>query len=264
MRILARSIARALPNWSMPLVRRLYCLYEGIGDGRFKRRTGFAFLPPSELRFHVGSVGREEYVRIGKQSVEDVDKALLGVHRNWNTFQRLLDFGCGSGRTVVWLRDKGPRIFGCDIHDACIRWCRGELGFGEFSVNQPTPPLIFPGSHFDLILSFSVFTHLDEGGQNAWLKELARVTGAGGILLLSTHGPASWNRLSSDEVSVIDNRGILVKEAHALWGTFSEYFNTYHSEEYVRREWGRFFDVLDYVPQGLNKHQDLVVLQKTN
>jgi hypothetical protein len=38
---------------------------------------------------------------------------------------------------------------------------------------------------------------------------------------------------------------------------------TYHSEQYVRREWGKYFDILKYVPQDLNNHQDLVVLQNT-
>jgi len=241
----------------------MYCRYEGIGDEQFAKETGFAFLPPPDLRFHIGSVRREEYVRSGEQCAKDLEKTLLSAGRDWSTLNRVLDFGCGSGRTVVWLKDKGPQVFGCDIHEACIQWCRSRLSFGEFSVNQSEPPLSFPDCHFDLIFSFSVFTHLDEDGQFAWLDELRRLTSPQGILLLSTHGPHTWNRLSPNETSELEHRGILAKEAHALWGTFARYYNTYHSEQYVRREWGKYFDILNYVPQGLNNHQDLVVLQNT-
>lgn len=39
------------------------------------------------------------------------------------------------------------------------------------SVNQGLPPLDFPDEHFDLIFNHSVFTHIDENYQDAWLVE---------------------------------------------------------------------------------------------
>jgi hypothetical protein len=40
-----------------------------------------------------------------------------------------------------------------------------------------------------------------------------------------------------------------------------EYVNVYHSGEYVRRTWARFFEVMHIVP-GYILHHDLVVLRK--
>ena len=40
--------------------------------------------------------------------------------------------------------------------------------------NQPLPPLDYPDATFDLIFNHSVFTHIDEQYQDAWLAELLR------------------------------------------------------------------------------------------
>ena len=37
---------------------------------------------------------------------------------------------------------------------------------------------------------------------------------------------------------------------------------TFHTREYVEREWSRLFRILAYLPRGLGDYQDLVVLQK--
>ena len=37
---------------------------------------------------------------------------------------------------------------------------------------------------------------------------------------------------------------------------------TFQSEEYTRREWGKFFEVLEYKVRGIGNHQDAVVLRR--
>ena len=51
------------------------------------------------------------------------------------------------------------------------------------------PPLPFDDARFDLVLGYSVFTHLNVQYQDAWLGELRRLVRPGGILLLSISGP---------------------------------------------------------------------------
>ena len=40
------------------------------------------------------------------------------------------------------------------------------------------------------------------------------------------------------------------------------YRATFQSEEYTRREWGKFFEVLEYKVRGIGNHQDAVVLRR--
>ena len=51
-----------------------------------------------------------------------------------------------------------------------------------FEANNALPPLLFPDCAFDLVFAISVFTHLDEQYQLAWLAELRRVAQPGAIL----------------------------------------------------------------------------------
>jgi hypothetical protein len=48
-----------------------------------------------------------------------------------------------------------------------------------------------------------------------------------------------------------------------MQGLFPEWYQTaYHSEEYVCSTFSKYFDVLEYIPQGLDDCQDIVVMQK--
>ncbi len=46
-------------------------------------------------------------------------------------------------------------------------------------------------------------------------------------------------------------------------GMFPEWYqNAYHTKEYVLDRYSRYFDVLHYIPRGMSRRQDVVVLQK--
>jgi ubiquinone/menaquinone biosynthesis C-methylase UbiE len=62
-----------------------------------------------------------------------------------------------------------------------------EARFAQFEVNGLAPPLAYEANHFDFIYALSVFTHLPESLQTAWMSELARVLKPGGYLLMTTH-----------------------------------------------------------------------------
>jgi hypothetical protein len=42
----------------------------------------------------------------------------------------------------------------------------------------------------------------------------------------------------------------------------SWYQNAFHSEQYVRENFGKYFEVMGYLPKGMNEHQDVVLLKK--
>ena len=210
-------------------------------------------LPPAELRYRVGgSPDAEEFVTIGKTCAEDIQSALEKVNRDLKSFTRILDFGCGCGRTLVHIRNMAPtaQIDGIDIDANAIRWCKQHLNFANFSLSKETPPIDYAPDTFDFIYVISVFTHLDEDYQFRWLEELQRIAKPGAVLVLTVNGAK-------------DERGFVFERSYEK-GLFPAWYqNTYHSKEYVFSNFGKYFDVLGYFPRSMNAHQDVVVLQKS-
>jgi SAM-dependent methyltransferase len=68
-----------------------------------------------------------------------------------------------------------------------------------------------------LIYALSVFSHLDEPLQRAWLAEFRRLLRPGGLLVLSVLGERLRHRLSAEEQSRFD-RGELVVQRPRMAG----------------------------------------------
>jgi SAM-dependent methyltransferase len=210
-------------------------------------------LPPAEMRYRVGaSPDAEEFITIGKTCAADIQSAVLKVGRELGSFTRMLDFGCGCGRTLVHMRNLAPtaQIDGVDIDAQAIEWCKQNLNFASFSVGKETPPTGYAAETFDFIYVISVFTHLDEDYQFRWLGELQRIAKPGALLVFTVNG-------------IKDGDKDFVFERSYEEGLFPAWYqNTYHSKGYVRENFGKYFEVLGYFPQSMNAHQDVVVLQK--
>ncbi|HEX6136857.1 MAG TPA: class I SAM-dependent methyltransferase [Casimicrobiaceae bacterium] len=230
-------------------------------------------VPDAERRFRViGDRDPAGFLISGATDYHRMDRALVAVAgRRVHECARVLDWGVGCGRVARHFPgERAQALTGCDIDHDNVAWCAANLP-GTFVASRLAPPLPFPGGTFDLVYGISVFTHLREPMQVAWLEELARVAQRGAILLLTTHGetaidfsrlpPAEYRRVRDD----VRRAGILVSGTNTqLDGHVEhagEYVNVYHAADYVRRTWGRWFDVLHILP-GYILHHDLVVLRK--
>jgi SAM-dependent methyltransferase len=236
-------------------------------DRRRIKQAGFAQLPPATLRFRVhGDLDLHSFLQSGRQCRQDITAALARVGREMDSFRDVLDFGCGCGRTIIWFSDaaRSAHFSGTDIDADAVEWCREHLSFASFGVNQPTPSLAYGADSFDLVYALSVFTHLDQAYQLLWLRELQRVTRPGGLVLLSLHGSYYWSRMAPRQIEEIRNRGMLFLRAPArMQGLFPDWYqNAYHTQEYACSTFSAYFDVLEYIPQGLDDCQDIVVMQK--
>lgn len=188
--------------------------------------------------------------------------------RSYRDFRRILDWGCGCGRVTRHLvGTPGPAIMGADIDADNIAWCRDNLVGGAFHVLPMWPPTPFAEEQFDLIIGTSVFTHLANDAQLAWLEELRRITTRAAILLMSVHGLSQMAlyRAPTEYFSTIERQGLYeAGDNPQLDGMIAEanyYKNVYHSRDYIYSEWGRFFEVIDIV-DALASNQDLVVLRR--
>jgi SAM-dependent methyltransferase len=229
----------------------------------------------------VGSASIDGYVEDGRRNVAALEAALQRVDSRLEGFGSVLDFGCGCGRTLqAFPRVERQALHGCDVNHAAVEWARENLGFVSFEATSPEPPLPYGDASFDLVFALSVFTHLDEAGQDAWLAELARVTRPGGTALLSIHGDHAraydWSRMGvgaafgermNRELAAAGSGFVFIPfddPAHAPGMSASErarYGMTFHDDSYVRGRWSRNWEVVELLPAAVAGLQDLTVLR---
>ncbi|MBI3941269.1 MAG: class I SAM-dependent methyltransferase [Acidobacteria bacterium] len=211
-------------------------------------------LPPQGLREKkIKPSDAAEYLKVGVRSASTIFHFLRGNGYHLGSFERILDFACGCGRTLNFMPPyvRGARLYGCDCEAELVAWCQRNLQVYECILNQ-TSPTPFPDAHFDLIYSFAFFTNLDEGAQEKWLKEWRRIVKDDGFILVSLRGPKAARCRGVS----IPRRGFV----HINQGCGFNQQQSYQTREYVELEWTRWFKILDFQEQGLLNSHDLVLL----
>lgn len=212
-------------------------------------------LPPPEMRLKVCSTtDRLEYVKIGAATAASLENLLARHGIDIGSLDRILDFACGCGRALNFLRHRvgSERLYGCDYDEEQVQWCRRNLSLGGFERNGELPPSSFPEGFFDLICAISFFTHLDQAAQESWLSEWKRILKPDGWIVLTLHGRL-WAR---HEKLKLPLSGFL----HRSDGPAFNQQVTFQTPRYVRRHWNRDFRILEHDELGLVRHQDLVLL----
>jgi SAM-dependent methyltransferase len=222
-------------------------------------------VPPTALRVRVGGWDDpDHFLGVGRKIFWDVKRVLGSAGRALPEFAAVLDFGCGCGRLTRYLvPDAGQRIVGCDLDPESIAWCEAHLARERvaFALNGASPPLPFAAASFDLVLAISVWSHLPEDLQFAWLDEMARVVRPGGLLLASVHGDALLpSETPAATRAQFARDGFLYAKGFGTPGLPDFYQTAYHRPDYVRARWQRGFRVIFELPRGINNHQDAYLL----
>jgi SAM-dependent methyltransferase len=247
------------------LAYRLYELAKTARPVRPRRRLAEDGLPipPRRLIVRVaGTVSTEWFLEGGRLGAETVRAALARQGRPVEELDTMLDFGCGCGRvTRYWTGLDRTRVHGSDASRDAIDWCRRNLTFARFETNDLAPPLPYAEAGFDVVYALSVFTHLTEGLQHAWIAELERVLRPGGFLLLTTHGEPYRARLTPAERERFDAGEVVVRWSEAAGSNLCAAF---HPRTYVEERLATRLRPAEYVAEGAKgtPHQDLHVLRK--
>jgi SAM-dependent methyltransferase len=264
---LRRTLLDAMDR--LKLARPAVRLYElalaarsGLSRGRVEE-TGGLPLPPARLRAQIGPLHADAdfFLRSGRRHADLIRDLLRENGSSIEELDALLDWGCGCGRVLRhWSELSGTRR-GCDIDARMVEWCQANLPFAEVAVTELAPPLPYPDASFDLVYAFSVFTHLAEDLQHAWIRECLRVLRPEGYLLLSTLGEyyASLDRLTeSERRSFADGDVVVLYEQSA--GT--SLCSAYHPPEYVHRQLAADFELVSFRPAGDDGRHDIHLLRK--
>jgi SAM-dependent methyltransferase/predicted transcriptional regulator len=238
---------------------------EDIQASTFTPPDGLPLPPPELMRVVMGATAARRrlssaFYATGAQVAENITR-ILGRHGvDLSDLGAILDFGCGGGRVIRhWKSLAKPRLHGCDYNPSLVEWCRHNLPFAEFVVNDLAPPLPYADDSFDFIHAHSVFTHLGSELQTAWIAELERVLRPNGMLLLTVHGKSYLSHLDTEQRKRFHAGELVVMGADE---SGADECAAFHPERYIYETLARDLSVVTIVP-GSKNVQDVVLLQNT-
>ena len=222
--------------------------------------------PPPHLQRRVVMSYTPDFLDSGYAILGELESMLQLAGRKLGSFSNILDFGCGCGRVtraLSYRRKSRQGLYASDVDPEAIAWCQKNYGnLAEFSVNNEEPPLAYADSTFDLVFGVSIFTHLQEDRQFRWLDELSRVTKPDGCLIFSVHGEDLVHYIDAEHQEEFRQQGFCCQQTRKV-GVLSEFYLTaYHSLDYIRTQWGRYFDVLHIVEDLIGGRQHAVLCRK--
>ncbi|CAN5827762.1 hypothetical protein BH11BAC3_BH11BAC3_14900 [soil metagenome] len=157
----------------------------------------------------------------------------------------ILEWGCGVARVIRHIPDlvKNLRVYGTDINRAMINWDTENIRNVTFSVNDYKPPIKFDNNQFDLVFALSVFTHIEDEFQEAWLKEISRIVQTDGIFLFTTHGVRYRENLTSNQTEELKSKGAVTisfkKKGHRMT-------NTYNNAANFKIVIAKYFEIIEF------------------
>jgi ubiquinone/menaquinone biosynthesis C-methylase UbiE len=228
--------------------------------------------PPQELWMGYGPT-TEDFLNSGKVDVDKMKKILGSVGFRIQDGNRVLDFGCASGRMIRWLNDFAEQceIWGVDISAEHIIWCQQHLSPPfNFAAVTTSPHLPFEDNQFDLIYCGSVFTHIADLA-DAWLLELKRIARPGGKLYVTVHDRHSADLIMNHPEKNAWLRNLLLSynkkenfgsRNFAMFTMFrGAESQVFYDIDFLRQHWGRFLNVLSITPEAYS-YQTALVLEK--
>lgn len=202
----------------------------------------------------------------------------------------LLDFGCGWGRNYrFFLKDLPPeRIVGIDCDKDFIDICHQIHPEGRYEFIETTPPTRFEDGSFDVVYSYSVFSHLAEETAKQWIMEFHRLLREDGLLLITTHSfhfldfcqevknnpeqrSSVWHEsLAASDFTDKDKCKKMYKSGDFLFTgtggggvrTSDFYGEAIISKAYAKKAWSQWFRVVDFFDDKSILPQAMIVLQR--
>lgn len=104
-----------------------------------------------------------------------------------NSVHRILDYGCGEGRSLPYLRDRYPdaQLWGFDVSEQSISMASQRVPDARVSADWRE----IRATHFDLIIAANVFHHIPLDAREAALSDCSDVLAPGGCLYVFEHNP---------------------------------------------------------------------------
>lgn len=144
--------------------------------------------PDATLQANTTGLSGEAAVRQAAAFHEDVVSSMAKAGAPLRPGMQVLDFGCGWGRiSRMFMRDVSVRdIHGIDVDPEFIALCKDLFESDNFTTCAPMPDGSLPAHTFDLVVAYSVFSHLSIPAATAWLQDFHRILKPGGFVGFTT------------------------------------------------------------------------------
>jgi len=219
-------------------------------------QRGFCLMPPPELRLHVGA--RDSAANFWNQG-RDSSTRVIEVFGETPP-GRVLDWGCGSGRTLYWLYGRPAwreAYRGCDVDEAAIKWLKKKHAITSVAVCAPDPPLPYDDGEFAGVFSFSVLTHIAPDRHRAWYQELHRVLGRGGRAYITLNGDSR----AADPLAFTPAEQALFARQGWLWADREGHYKgaAVASRAFTDKALEGLFEIERYGQAGYHQQDDMVL-----
>jgi SAM-dependent methyltransferase len=214
----------------------------------------------------------DHYISVGISAVKLIQTALNESGRTLNEGSNILDFPCGYGRVLRYLKETFPQadIYGGDIDQHAVNFCKKEFGMIPVQSDINFNKVKFPVS-YDLIWVGSLFTHIDSQDFQNLLKTLISSLKEKGVLIFTTHGKECLNQLDSYGLGSIKPSSMRMKLENTgfvfqPYPGQSNYGISITTRTYVIETVNKFFKdkvkLIFYKKRGWDHHQDVYAFQK--
>lgn len=248
---------------------------------------GHPFPPFPSPEFQENFVGSSYEAALGEafQFHQLVKGYAAALGRPLTRKTKFLDFGCGWGRymRMFWKDFSEENMFGCDVNDRLMFMNRWSGLPGQYNGIKNGKPLPYADATFDSMIAYSVFTHLPDALNRAWIAELGRVAKPGCVAAftfwperfldyIETEAPkgySDWLKMLYGHRDSFPAMRKAVKEGGLAFldnGGFelakAEYGDTILSTAYIQKVWGEHWEVREIIDDPSRFVQAVAILQK--
>jgi len=275
--------------------KQIYSRFHRISDSKwiellFKsvnsqviKRISFPGFPSDNIQIStIGDYGINSLYE-PKNIYQEIRRITKQQKKSFTKKTKFLDFACGYGRmTRFFMKDIFPgNLYGSDVSNEYISLCKTTFcikckkfkkkcgGIDVlFNINNPFPPLKYENETFDVILAYSLFSHLSEDAHFAWLREFMRILKPNGLIFLTIRQQnfltdlkqrATADNISDYEKMIIEKFGTnAIQEQFNLgkyiyspyvgaFGSMIDFYgDTIIPNQYIYNEWVKLFDIVEH------------------
>lgn len=221
----------------------------------------------------VATGAEQQYYDIGRRALQLI--AMAGDLCDKPHYPKILDYACGHGRVLRWLKAQYPyaEITACDIDPDAVEYCASIFDVKGAVADDSFAKATFE-NQFDLIWCGSLLTHLDSKNWWAALERMIAWTAECGVLIFSVQGRFLASEMLSGRAAYASNVDVvrLLENYRESGFAFEAYFENPHNEYgmtltspgFLGKAIERFDDVIlrSYMEQAWGV-QDVAILYKS-
>ncbi|MBU7001943.1 MAG: class I SAM-dependent methyltransferase [Theionarchaea archaeon] len=116
---------------------------------------------------------------------------------------RILDLGCGAGRHVICLAERGYDVYGLDLSPTALEYtikCLSERELTAHVTLHDMVTLPYDDAYFDAVISVRVIHHNKIGDIRKTIQEISRVLRTGGLIWITVPVPRNERSATQKEI----------------------------------------------------------------